>query len=146
TVDKLNHDQHHAKETGLGAVLTKAVRVKSIVKDKVEMTYDMTMKMPYHNYEANGFIVSNTGKGYFANKIAAVLLGHTNFTSKTVGDIEDTFNAFLANKLFCFVDEVDVDDFREKGRVTARLRNWITEPTFSIRDMRKVAADMPNYV
>ena len=87
-----------------------------------------------------------TGKGYFANKIAAVLLGHTNFTSKTVGDIEDTFNAFLANKLFCFVDEVDVDDFREKGRVTARLRNWITEPTFSIRDMRKVAADMPNYV
>ena len=87
-----------------------------------------------------------TGKGYFANKIAAALLGHTNFTSKTVGDIEDTFNAFLANKLFCFVDEVDVDDFREKGRVTARLRNWITEPTFSIRDMRKVAADMPNYV
>ena len=146
TVDKLNHDQHHAKETGLGTVLTKAVRVKSIVKDKVEMTYDMTMKMPYHNYEANGFIVSNTGKGYFANKIAAVLLGHTNFTSKTVSDIEDTFNAFLANKLFCFVDEVDVDDFREKGRVTARLRNWITEPTFSIRDMRKVAADMPNYV
>ena len=75
-----------------------------------------------------------------------MLLGNTNFTSKTVGDIEDTFNAFLANKLFCFVDEVDVDDFREKGRVTARLRNWITEPTFSIRDMRKVAADMPNYV
>ena len=90
--------------------------------------------------------VEGTGKGYFANKIAAVLLGNTNFTSKTVGDIEDTFNAFLANKLFCFVDEVDVDDFREKGRVTARLRNWITEPTFSIRDMRKVAADMPNYV
>ena len=87
-----------------------------------------------------------TGKGYFANKIAAPLLGQMNFTSKTVGDIEDTFNAFLANKLFCFVDEVDVDDFREKGRVTARLRNWITEPTFSIRDMRKVAVDMNNYV
>lgn len=146
TVDKLNHDQHHAKETGLGTVLTKPVRIKSIVKDKVEMTYDMTMKMPYHNYEANGFIVSNTGKGYFANKIVSPLLGQGNFTAKTVVDIEDQFNAFLAGKLFCFVDEVDVDDFREKGRVTARLRNWITEPTISIREMRRVAQDQPNYV
>lgn len=87
-----------------------------------------------------------TGKGYFANKIVSPLLGQGNFTAKTVVDIEDQFNAFLAGKLFCFVDEVDVDDFREKGRVTARLRNWITEPTISIREMRRVAQDQPNYV
>lgn len=145
TVDKLDHDKHHAKETGLGTVLTKTVRVKSIVKDKVEMTYDMTMKMPYHNYEANGFIVSNTGKGFFANKIVAPLLGMTNYTSKLTENLKDTFNGFLENKLFVFIDEVDVDDFKEKGLITSKLRNWITEPFISVRHMRRVAEDMPNY-
>jgi len=145
-VDKLNHDAHHAKHTGLGTVPTVLATVKSIVKDKFEMTYDMTMKAPYHNYEANGFIVSNTGKGYFANQIAAQLLGKPNFSSVTIDKIEDGFNGWMQHKLFVYVDEIEVDDFREKGRVTARLRNYITEPTISVRHMHRVAADVPNYL
>lgn len=145
TVDKLDHDKHHAKETGLGKVLTKIVHVKSIVKDKVEMTYDMTMKAPYHNYEANGFIVSNTGKGYFYKNIVRPLLEPSNTFMVMANDIEDNFNGWIESKNFIFVDEVDVDDFKEKGRVTAKLRNYITEPKVSIRKMRAQAAEYDNW-
>ena len=89
--------------------------------------------------------IEGTGKGYFVNKIAKPLLGASNFSSVTVEKIEDQFNAWLDGKLLVFVDEVDVDDFREKGRVTAKLRNYITEPTISIRDMRRIPVDKENY-
>jgi hypothetical protein len=145
TVDKLNHDQHHAKETGLGTVLTKTVRIKSIVKDKVEMTYDMTMKAPYHNYEANGFIVSNTGKGYFFNKIARPLLNPSNCFSALAGDIEEKFNGWMENRTLIMIDEVDINDFKEKGRVTAKLRNYITEPRISVRKMQSTAQEISNW-
>lgn len=145
TVDKLDHDKHHAKETGLGTVLCKTVRVKSIVKDKVEMTYDMTMKAPYHNYEANGFIVSNTGKGFFFNKIARPLLNPSNCYSALVNDLEEKFNSWMEGKSFILVDEVDVNDFKEKGRVTAKLRNYITEPRVSLRKMHAAAQEVDNW-
>lgn len=144
-VDKLNHDAHHAKETGLGTVRAVEVRIASIVKDNIEMTYDMTMKAPYHNYEANGFIVSNTGKGYFINKIAKPILGTYNATSVTISNIEDQFNSWLEGKLLVLIDEVDVDDFKEKGRVSARLRNYITEPTIALRRMQTAAVEVQNY-
>lgn len=90
--------------------------------------------------------VEGTGKGYFINKIASKLLGKSNAISVTVSNIEDNFNGFLDGKLLVFVDEVDVDDFREKGRITARFRNYITEPTMLLREMRATAIDVPNYV
>lgn len=86
-----------------------------------------------------------TGKGYFFNKIARPLIGLSNTISVTIGTIEDSFNGWQADKLLIFVDEVDVDDFKEKGRITAKLRNAITEPTVPIRYMRQQAVDMPNW-
>lgn len=86
-----------------------------------------------------------TGKGYFFNKIARQLIGLSNTISVTIGTIEDSFNGWQADKLLVFVDEVDVDDFKEKGRITAKLRNAITEPTVPIRYMRQQAIDMPNW-
>lgn len=86
-----------------------------------------------------------TGKGFFANKIMAPLVGHSNFTSVTVDKIEDGFNGWLDSKLFVFIDEVDVKDFEHKGRVSARLRNYITEPTIAVRHMQQVTRDVPNY-
>ena len=87
-----------------------------------------------------------TGKGTFFNKVAAPLLNHSNATSIRADNLEDQFNAFLEGKLFVFVDEVDVDDFKEKGRVTSKLRNYITEPTIQVRRMRQTSFDMPNHM
>ena len=86
-----------------------------------------------------------TGKGYFFNKIASKLLATQNAMAITVGNLEDQFNGWIEGKLFILVDEIEVDDFREKGRVTAKLRNYITEPTIALRRMRQATIDAPNY-
>lgn len=86
-----------------------------------------------------------TGKGYFYNKIVSPLLSPRNTRSLTVGNLEDQFNGWIEGALFILMDEIEVDDFREKGRVTARLRNYITEPTIALRRMRQSVIDAPNY-
>lgn len=90
--------------------------------------------------------IEGTGKGFFVNRIAMPLLGARNAISVTVGTIEDQFNGWLEGKLMVLIDEVDVDDFREKGRITAKLRNYITEPTMPLRRMRQQTIDVPNHV
>lgn len=86
-----------------------------------------------------------TGKGFFYNKIASPLLHSRNTISVTVSSIEEQFNGWIEGKLFILVDEVDVDDFKEKGKVAAKLRNAITEPTIPLRRMRQATIDAPNY-
>lgn len=145
TIDKLDHDKHHAKETGLGTILTKEVSIVSITEDCEEMTYDMTMKAPYHNYVANGFCVKNTGKGSLFNKIILPLFGHQNVFAAQVQNIEEGFNGWLQNKQFIMVEEVDVDDFKDKGRISAKLKQYITEPKVPFRQMRQTAVWTDNY-
>lgn len=89
--------------------------------------------------------VEGTGKGSFANIIAGSLLGISNYTPVMADNLEDGFNSFLEGKLMIFVDEVDVNDFKEKGRVAAKLRNYITEPDITIRGMQSVARKVANY-
>ena len=86
-----------------------------------------------------------TGKGYFVKKIVTALLNATNVQTALIGNLEDSFNAWMEGKLFVFVDEIDVDDFSEKGRLTSKLKNYITEPTISSRDMRAVMRDVVNW-
>lgn len=85
-----------------------------------------------------------TGKGYVFNKIISQLLGSMNAASMLAANVEDDFNGWMENILFAFIDEVDVDDFKEKGRVGAKLKNHITEPTIPIRHMRRTAYDAVN--
>jgi hypothetical protein len=144
-VDKENHDQHHAKTTGLGTVLTRPAKIVSIVKDKVEMTYDITMKAPYHNYVANNFCVSNTGKGLFVNNVLRPLIGMQYVKEITLGRLEDGFNGWLERTLICFVDELQVSSSQHNKIVAGLLRNWITEPNLDIRNMQQVAYNAPNY-
>ena len=86
-----------------------------------------------------------TGKGYFFHRIVSPLLEASNTMLITVGNLEDSFNGWSANKLFIFVDEVDVDDFREKGRIAAKLRNAITDQVVPVRHMRQAATQMDNW-
>ena len=90
--------------------------------------------------------IEGTGKGFFINKIVMKLLGGKNAMSVTVSNLEDQFNGWLEGKLLAFIDEVDVDDFKDKGKITAKLRNYITEPTMALRRMRQQTIDVPNHV
>ena len=87
-----------------------------------------------------------TGKGYVFNKIITPLLGMNNVASMLAENVESEFNGWLEGKLFAFIDEVDVDDFSQKGRVSAKLKNHITEPTIGIRHMRRTAYNSTNTV
>lgn len=86
-----------------------------------------------------------TGKGFFFNKIARPLLNASNCYSALTGDLEEKYNEWMENKSFILVDEVDVNDFKEKGRVTAKLRNYITEPFVSMRRMQTSAQEERNW-
>ena len=90
--------------------------------------------------------VEGTGKGFLFNKIITPLLHRNNTISVGIGNLEDNFNDFMEKRLFVLVDEVDVDDFKEKGRMSAKLRSYITEPTMPVRRMRQSAIQLTNWV
>lgn len=142
-IDKINHDAHHAKNVGLGTIATIPVRITSIIKDKVEMTYDITMKAPYHNYVANDFCVSNTGKGLIVSRILTPLLGHQYVQQKRASELEEKFTGWLETALIGFIDEIEVRPNREL--ISSDLRSFITEDVVTIRHMHQAAKQTVNY-
>ena len=86
-----------------------------------------------------------TGKGYFMKHIVTPLFGLQSIMEVGIQNIEDNFNGFLEGKLFINVNEIDVDDFTEKGRVSAKFKTLITDSTMPIRRMRQVATQEPNF-
>ncbi|MDR3159776.1 MAG: DUF5906 domain-containing protein [Zoogloeaceae bacterium] len=89
--------------------------------------------------------VEGTGKGVFFEQVLTPLFGKSNCFALNTKTLNDNFNAWVKNKLIIFCDEVDSDDFEQKGRIAALLRNLITENTISVRDMRTTACNKTNY-
>lgn len=63
-ITKVEHQREHGRKTHWRNVTytTKAVPIEFIGDPKEEMTYDLAMAAPYHNFLANGFVVHNSGK------------------------------------------------------------------------------------
>lgn len=144
-IDKANHDAHHAKETGLGTISTRLAKIVSIEAQNEEMTYDLVMKAPYHNYVANGFVVSNTGKGLLMHNILTPLFGYENVAAKRMEELESQFTEFMENKFIVFIDEIESGKSLYHAKVTAKLKNLIVEPMISIRNMYRPAYLAPNF-
>lgn len=89
--------------------------------------------------------IQGTGKGSLFNKVILPLFGHQNVFAAQVQNIEEGFNGWLQNKQFIMVEEVDVDDFKDKGRISAKLKQYITEPKVPFRQMRQTAVWTDNY-
>jgi hypothetical protein len=101
-----------------------------------------------NNHPITSWVVhgtEGTGKGTLYYRIMAPLMGMSNVFQARIDNLEENFNGWLDGKLFIMVDEVDVDDFREKGRVSSKLRNYITEQQITVRHMRQAAVTVPNY-
>jgi hypothetical protein len=86
-----------------------------------------------------------TGKGSFFSKVVTPLFGFENVFAAGVSNIEEGFNGWMQNKLFIMIEEIDVDDFKDKGRVSAKLKVYITEPKIPFRQMRQTAVFMETY-
>lgn len=143
-VDKANHDAHHAKEVGMGFLSTEVVKVVSIEKDKIEMTYDMVMKAPYHNYVANGIAVSNTGKGVLTNNVLRPIFG-AHATTRRMEELAEKYNSYVADNLLVFVDEVQIRALENERGVVAKLKNFITEEIVPVRALYVNPYDVRNY-
>ena len=86
-----------------------------------------------------------TGKGLLINRVIRPLLGNTNVAIKRMSELHDKFNQHLENTLLCFVDEVQIGENAEHDKILADLKQFITEPTITIRKMRQAAYEAPNH-
>ena len=86
-----------------------------------------------------------TGKGLLMNKILKPLFGANQTAIKRAGELSEKWTDFVTGKLMIFIDEVQTSAFKDEAGVIANLKNFITEPTVTIRMMNKNAFDVPNF-
>lgn len=90
--------------------------------------------------------VPGTGKGILVNYILKPLFGASNFTARRMEELEDKYNGYLEDCLICYIDEVHVGVSKRADIIMANLKNQITEPRITIRNMRQTAYEVPNYL
>ena len=75
-ITKKEHDTLHGYKNSTNKRYSTAIEeeIINIEKYKIEDTYDIIMKAPYHNYVANDFIVHNTGKTYTLGEVVSYAL------------------------------------------------------------------------
>lgn len=85
-----------------------------------------------------------TGKGVLYEHVLKPLLGKTQCTMNRVEEMLKGFNGFVKNKLLCVFDEVHIGAMKEQEEILGRMRNMITEPEISIRDLYSSPEPVPN--
>jgi len=86
-----------------------------------------------------------TGKGILMNRILRPIFGKTQTTSRRMEEFNEPYNGFMKNCFLVFVDEVQTKALENEKGVMAKLRNFITEPTITVRDMYSSAMEYANY-
>lgn len=90
--------------------------------------------------------VPGTGKGVLVNVVLKALFGATNTTSRRMEELEDKFNGYLEGCLLVYIDEVNIGKSKRADMIMANIKNQITEPYITIRNMRQTAYETPNYL
>lgn len=88
---------------------------------------------------------TGTGKGVLMNKILRPLFGTSQTAIRRMEELNEQYNHYIQHAFIVFVDEVQTRALvNEKGAI-AKLKNFITEPTITIRRMYSNAFEVPNY-
>ena len=85
-----------------------------------------------------------TGKGILFHRILKPIMGHHNAMQLRTANFEDSYNGFLERSSLINVDEVDIPEARRDKQIMADLKNYMTEPTVSIRKMYSNVYEVPN--
>lgn len=88
--------------------------------------------------------IQGTGKGVLVNEVLKPVFGEGNVSIKRMEELEDKFNDYLENSLITFVDEAQISESGRNKIIMANLKNWITEPTVTIRRMRTASYEVTN--
>ncbi len=89
--------------------------------------------------------VEGTGKGMIMNKIIRPLLGTKHTAVKHMDELNERYSHYLLNNFVLFIDEIETEALDNEKGAAAKLRNWITEPTVTIRAMHTGSQDGVNY-
>lgn len=87
-----------------------------------------------------------TGKGILFEHILTPLFGSQHTSKTSMGDLAASqYNNYMKQSIFCLIDEASVEDVQEKPKITARLKEYITEDSIFIRDMFLAPYKTKNY-
>lgn len=150
---KAKHSRLHTEVSGPPNRYRFSPRVQKIMSKKYagkEPTYDITMKEPYHNFVANGFVVHNCGKSLAAKIVAAMwewplfYLDIGKIFGSLVGQSEERMRSAThlmetVAPAICLVDEIEKGmaglhssgstDSGVSSRVLSALLVWMGEHT-----------------
>lgn len=89
--------------------------------------------------------VPGTGKGLLMNRVLSPLFGESQVVIKRSGELNEKWTDFVAGKFIVFIDEIQTSAFKDEAGVIANLKNFITEPTVTVRMMNKNAYSVKNH-
>ncbi len=87
---------------------------------------------------------TGTGKGTLFETVLRPMFGKDHTYIGLVDYALDTYNDHMARNLILFLDEVKITDLGD-NKVFNKLKNYITEPTLTIRGMRAKQITVTNY-
>lgn len=88
---------------------------------------------------------TGTGKGLLINNIITPLFGAQHVATKRMEELAEPYNAYMDGKFFVFIDEVQTSVMQNEKSIMAKIKNFITEPTISLRKMYEQARPVGNY-
>lgn len=86
-----------------------------------------------------------TGKGILMNRILRPVFGKTQTASRRMEELNEPYNSFMKQCFLVYVDEVEASALLNEKGVMAKLRNFITEGTVTVRDMYASAREWENF-
>jgi len=88
---------------------------------------------------------TGTGKGVMINHILRPLFGEPQVAMRRMEELNEPYNHYMRNALIVFVDEVQTKALNNERGAMARLKNFITEPVITIRQMYANGHEADNY-
>lgn len=89
--------------------------------------------------------VEGTGKGILINNIIRPLFGRKQTAAIRMRDLGQQYNGYMRQSFVIYVDEMQASAMMDEEGVMADLRNFVTEPTVTIRDMYSAPVEVRNY-
>ena len=88
---------------------------------------------------------TGTGKGILMHRILRPLFGFNQTTVRRMEEFKQPYNAYMKQCFIVFVDEVQTKALVDEDGIMANIKNFITEPIITIRQMYAQAVECRNY-
>lgn len=86
-----------------------------------------------------------TGKGILMDKILRPIFGRSQTTVRRMEEFKQPYNGYMKQCFLVFVDEVQTSALIDEKSIAANMRNFITEPMITIRNMFAAPVECRNY-